>query len=154
TEALAVKPGDLDVTRRLDTLYTAEKMWPELLENLRLQASLATEEGAKKSLKKRIGALLAGELDDHQNALDAYRQVLEGGFDEEAAKAIRDIGESRDELRAEASDALEPVLRTAARHADLADVLEMRLRAQTEPGDRAKTLRALAEVAEGSLKDV
>src|SRR6185312_10563398 len=30
-EALAVKPGDADVMRRLDRLYTAEEMWPELL---------------------------------------------------------------------------------------------------------------------------
>lgn len=153
TEALAVKPGDGDVMRRLDGLYAAERMWPELLDNLRLQASASTDAEAKRGLKKRIGALLAAELEDPQQALEAYREVLESGFDEDAAKAIRSIGEARDELRADAADALEPVLRGAGRHADLADVLEMRLRAQTEPTDRATTLRAIAGVAESHLGD-
>ncbi|HXN34274.1 MAG TPA: tetratricopeptide repeat protein, partial [Polyangiaceae bacterium] len=50
-------------------------------------------------------------------------------------------------------DALEPVLRAAGKPIELASVLELRLRAQTEPSDRAHTLRALAEVAETSLGD-
>ena len=154
-EALVVKPGDPEVMHRLDALYSAEKMWPELLENLRLQASASTDAPAQRTLKKRIGALLAGELEDPRQALDAYRDVLHGdaGFDDEAARAIRALGESRDELRAEAAAALEPVLRGAGRHADVADVLEMRLRAETETADRAKTLRAVAVVAETQLGD-
>ncbi len=153
TEALGVKAGDGDVMRRLDALYAAEKMWPELLDNLRLQASASTDVEAKRTLKKRVGALLATELDDPPQALEAYREVLDAAFDDEAAKAIRSIGEARDELRNDAADALEPVLRAAGRHADLAEVLEMRLRAQTEPTDRAKTLRAIAGVAESHLGD-
>ncbi len=152
-EALGVRPGDAEVMRRLEELYAAEKMWPELLDNLRLSAAQATDEDVRRTLKKRIGALLAGELEDPQQALEAYREVLERGFDDEAAKAVRDLGESREELRADAADALEPVMRSAERHQELADVLEMRLRAQTDPQDRARTLRAIAEVAEGPLSD-
>ena len=152
-QALAVRPGDGDVLRRLDALYTQERLWPELLDNLKLQASAATDEGLRRELKKRIAALYAVELQDPQAALDAYREVLESGFDAEAAAAIRGIGETQDELRAEAANALEPVLRAAGRSDELAAVLELRLRAQTEAADRAKTLRALAEVAETALGD-
>jgi len=151
SEALATKPGDADVTERLSVLYAAERMWPELLENLRLTASGTEDLAVRRTVKKRIGALLAHELEDARAALDAYREVLEGGFDEESAKAVREIGESREELRAEAADALEPVLRAGGKNDELADVLEMRLRAQTEPAERAKTLRAIATVAEGPL---
>ncbi|HEX3345066.1 MAG TPA: hypothetical protein VHS09_10870, partial [Polyangiaceae bacterium] len=42
-QALTVRPGDGDVLRRLDALYTQERLWPELLENLKLQASAATD---------------------------------------------------------------------------------------------------------------
>jgi tetratricopeptide (TPR) repeat protein len=94
------------------------------------------------------------QLQDAQSALEAYRGVLEGGFDEESVAAIRSIGESRDELRGDAADALEPVLRAAGRHQELVSALELRLRAQTEPEDRARTLRALAEVSEQSLGDL
>jgi len=154
SQALAVRPSDPEVLRRLDALYTQERLWPELLENLKLQAATAADDDARRALKKRIAALFAVELQDPQAALEAYRGVLESGFDAEAASAIRSIGEAHDELRTDAADALEPVLRAAGRHEELAAILELRLRAQNEASDRARTLRSLAEVAESSLGDV
>jgi tetratricopeptide (TPR) repeat protein len=153
-QALAVRPGDADVLRRLDGLYTHQRMWPELLDNLKLQANAASGEATPMhGLKKRIAALYAVELQDPQAALDAYREVLSSGFDAEATAAIEGIGEAHEELRADAADALEPVLRAAGKHVELAAVLELRLRGQTEAADRAHTLRALAEVAETALGD-
>jgi golgin subfamily B member 1 len=153
-QALAVHPDNRVVLGRLDGLYTQQRMWPELLDNLRLQVAGAADAAAAAGLKKRIAALHAVELNDPQAALEAYREVLASGFDAEAAAAIETIGEAHDELRADAADALEPVLRAAGKHVELAGVLELRLRGQTEAADRAHTLRALAEVAEGSLGDV
>jgi tetratricopeptide (TPR) repeat protein len=152
-DALTVRPGDPEAMRRLDELYSQERLWPELLENLRLQSGAATDEGLRRSIKKRIGDLLAGELDDPRQALEAYREVLDGGVDDGVIRAIRQIGETRDELRADAADALEPVLRAVGRHGDLADVYEMRLRAQSDPHERARTLRAIAEVVENEMHD-
>ena len=152
-DALVITPGEPEVLKKLDALYTAESMWPELLENLRLQAANAPDQATKNGLRKRIGHLLASELDDAGQALEAYKQVLDAGFEEEAAEAIRQLGDTRDELRAEAAGALEPVLRAAQRWAEVASVLEMRLRAQSEPADRAGTLRALAVVCETRLGD-
>jgi tetratricopeptide (TPR) repeat protein len=153
-QALAVRENDGDVLRRLDALYTHERLWPELLDNLKVQASSAADESARRALHKRIAALYAVELQDAQSALETYRGVLDGGYDEESVAAIRSIGESRDELRGDAADALEPVLRAAGRHQELASTLELRLRAQTEAPDRARTLRSLAEVAETALQDL
>jgi tetratricopeptide (TPR) repeat protein len=152
-DALGVRPGDPEAMRRLDELYSQERLWPELLENLRLQAGAAPDEVARRAMKKRIGDLLAGELDDPRQALEAYREVLDSGVDDGVIQAIRQIGETRDELRADAADALEPVLRAVGRHGDLADVYEMRLRAQTDPHERARTLRAIAEVVENEMHD-
>ena len=153
-QALAVRPADAGVLGKLDALYTRERLWPELLENLRLQAASAPEDAGRKALKKRIAALHAVELQDPLASLEAYREVLDAGFDAEAAAAVRALGEAHDELRSDAADALEPVLRQAGRFEDLAGILELRLRAQSEPSDRARTLRSLAEVAEASLSDV
>jgi tetratricopeptide (TPR) repeat protein len=154
TDALTVKPADPEVMKRLDVLFTAEQMWPELLENMRQETASATDGDLKRALRKRIGALLAEELEDPRQALVAYREVLNGGYDEETATAIRELGDAREELRAEAADALEPVLRSASRFGELVTVLEMRLRAQTEPAERATTLRSIATVCEASLSDV
>jgi len=152
-EALAGKPDDPEVMKRLSDLYEAEKMWPELLENLRAEAALATEPAARRDITKRMARLLAGEEGDHAQALEAYRQVLESGYDEEAAAAVRRIGESRDELRREAASILEPVLAAAGKYEELLATLELRLRAETEPEPRAATLRAMAKVAESDLHD-
>ncbi len=153
-QALGVKPGDSGVLKRLDALYAHERLWPELLDNLKQQVEGTQDSEAVRGLKKRIAALHAVQLQDAQAALDTYREVLGSGFDEEAAAAIRSIGESHDDLRGDAADALEPVLRAAGRHAELASVLELRLRSQTEAPDRAATLRAIAQVAESELSDV
>lgn len=153
-QALAARPADGEVLRRLDALFTQERLWPELLDNLKLQASSATDEDLRRALKKRVAALYAVELQDPQSALEWYREVLQGGFEEEAVAAVRGIGDTHDELRLDAAGALEPVLRAAGKHDDLAAVLELRLRAQTEPSERSRTLRSLAEVAESSLADV
>jgi len=152
-QALAVRPADAGVLSRLDELYSQVRMWPELLDNLKAQVGLSTGLADRQRLTKRIAALHAVELQDPRSALEAYREVLSGGFDEEAAAAIRSLGESHDDLRSDAADALEPVLRAAGKHADVASVLELRLRAQTEPAERALTLRALAQVAETALGD-
>ena len=154
SQALATKPGDTEVMSRLSDLYQAERMWPELLESLRTQASTEGDSTRKASITKRIGKLLASELDDHDKALSAYAEVLEGGFDEEATLAVRQIGEAREELRRRACEILEPVLRNAERYAELVDALEMRLRSETEPGMRADTLREIAQVCEQRLSDL
>lgn len=153
-QALAVRPADPGVLQRLDGLFTQERLWPELLENLRHQVAVAVDEEARRGLRKRIAALYAVEMQDPQQALEAYREVLAAGFDEEASAALLAIGETHDELRLDAAEVLEPVLRGAGRNAELVSVLELRLRSQAEPSDRARTLRALAEVAEGSQGDL
>jgi tetratricopeptide (TPR) repeat protein len=151
-EALAVRPGDPVVTKRLDELFTQERMWPELLENLRLQIASATDDATRRTVKKRVGAVLAKELDDPRQALESYREVLDTA-DDEAIKAIRELGETHDDLRMDAAEALEPVLKSSERWSDLADVYEMRLRAQTEPHERGTTLRSIAAVSETRLGD-
>lgn len=154
SRALEIRPDDAAIVQRLTALYEAEKMWPELLDTLRAQAAAAASADDKAALTKRVGMLLASELDDPPGALEAFREVLAHGYDEEAALAVKKIGESRDELRREAAEILEPVLRAAQKHDALVDVLEMRLRAETEPFDRAGTLRAIAQVCESWLSDL
>jgi tetratricopeptide (TPR) repeat protein len=152
-DALALKPNDPEVVRRLEALYTSERMWPELLETLRLQASAATTEADRSAARKRIGALLAKELDDPKQALDAYRSVLEAGYDDEAVRAVRELGESRDELRMDAASILEPVLRAAEKWEDLVGAYELRLRGLSEPAERSRTLTEVATVCEARLGD-
>ncbi|TKC99382.1 tetratricopeptide repeat protein [Polyangium fumosum] len=150
--ALDARPSDATVLASLERLYRAEKMWDELLDNLKLQASTADTRETRVKLRTAIGDLYAAELASPQDALEHYRLVLDDdATNDHAIKAIRAIGEGREELRLDAADALEPVLRAASRWEELVGVLEMRLKAQTEGIDRARTLRAIAIVEDEKL---
>lgn len=150
--ALDARPGDPAVLSSLERLFRAEQMWDELLDNLMLQASAADGKERRVALRRAIGDLYVGELDNPTEALDQYRLILdEEPADDHATGAVRSIGEAREELRLDAAAILEPVLRANKRHEDLVAVLELRLRAQTEPADRAQTLRAIAVTLDDDL---
>jgi len=151
TEALDVKPDSVDVLERLGALYETESMFAELHENLRARAALEADVDRRRALKKRVAGLLAKELDDSAQALTAYSDVLAMGFDDESIAAIRTIGEAREELRHEAAESITGLLLGEGKFADLVEVLELRLRAETEPFDRAKTLRQIAGYCEEKL---
>jgi golgin subfamily B member 1 len=151
-DALAVRPSDKPVLQSLDRLYRAEQMWSELLDNLRMQAANATDAGDRVRLKGEIGDLHAKRLDDLNAALDAYREVLdEQPANAAAIEAVTEIGTSREDLSLTAADILEPVLRNASQFDRLVQVLDMRAHAQTDPTERAQTLRSIARVLDLSL---
>ena len=122
-------------------------MWSELLDNLRAEAASADTPAERVRLRKEIGALYAKRLEDPNSALEAYRSVLdEAPSDEDAVAAVTLIGETREELSLMAADILEPVLRQSSQFEKLVKTLELRVRAQTDPADRAATLKATAKV--------
>jgi tetratricopeptide (TPR) repeat protein len=153
-EALAARPADRPALDSLDRLLRAEELWPDLLDNLRLRAATAEEIGERVSLRRAMGDLYREKLSSPEDALECYRQVLEEAHEDDAAiAATRALGERHEELRAAVADVLDPVLRAAGRAKELADILEMRLSAQTDPFERAQTLRNLALVHEHNLSD-
>ncbi|MCL2779704.1 MAG: tetratricopeptide repeat protein [Polyangiaceae bacterium] len=167
-EALASTPSDNEIRAHLGDLYEAEKMWGELLDNLRFQADAAPDMAQKVVLRKRIGKLLARELEDYGAALEAYREVLAAGYDEEVAKATLALGEACDELRVEAANVVEPVLSrpipgdNTTRYQLLVQALEMRLSEvryeerlpPIDPRERVAIRKSIAEIAEKWLGDL
>jgi tetratricopeptide (TPR) repeat protein len=149
-EAAVQKPADKSVLSALDRLYRAEQMWSELLDNLRAEAASAETQAERVRLRKEIGALYAKRLDDPNAALEAYKSVLdEVPGDEDAASAVSNIGETREDLSLVAADILEPVLRQSGQHDRLVKALQMRVGAQSDPADRAGTFKAMAKVLDG-----
>jgi tetratricopeptide (TPR) repeat protein len=150
--ALEARPGDAAVLKALERLYRAEQMWHELLENLKLQASAAEAVDERVALRRAMSDLYAGALDSPAEALETSRLILEEApADDHAIRQGLALGEANENLRLDAADVLEPVLRAAGRHEDLVTVLELRLRAQVEPADRARTLRTIASVYDADL---
>lgn len=157
--ALDARPGDEAVLASLERLYRAEEMWDDLLENLKLQASGAEERSRRVKLRLAIGDLYKGELESPSEALEQYRLVLDDVLDDDdktvanhAIAAVREIGEAREELRLDAAEVLEPVLRSSGRYDDLVAALELRLSAETEAAPRTQTLRAIAAILDEKLQ--
>jgi tetratricopeptide (TPR) repeat protein len=151
-QALTVRPGDSGVLGSLNRLYRAESMWAELLESLKLQASSAETAEERAKLRKEIGNILASKLDSYEDALDAYRLALgEAPTDAELIASVREIGSGHEDLRRTVAEILVPVLEQGGRHAELCEVLELRLSVETEPTERVQTLRTIARVLEGDL---
>jgi len=147
--ALGVRAGDLEASRALERLYEQEKMWPELMEAMRLRAAVVEDNNERNELRKRIASLQARELEDPAGALELYRQVLDDApKDEGAIAAVRQLGEKDEHLRLTVAEILEPVLRSAERHDDLVAILELRLAAQSDAIERSKTLQTIARVHE------
>ncbi|MBN1609318.1 MAG: tetratricopeptide repeat protein [Polyangiaceae bacterium] len=150
--ALVVKPADNAVLGSLNRLCRAEQMWPELLDNLRVQVGIAQDAAERVRLRHEIATVLADKQQLYLDALEVYRELLsEVPSDAGAVVAVRAIGSEHEELREVMAGILVPVLRLTERHQDLVEVLEMRLSVETEPGQRAATLRDMAQVQEQRL---
>src|SRR5690606_7982930 len=132
--ALSCKPGDKAVLRGLDSLYRAEERWPELLDNLKLEASTEEDQAARVELRKQIGEILASKLFSFDEALDAYGLGRDEAAEEEAARAaVRKLGEEHEDLRQIVAEILVPVMRQVGAHDELVEVLELRLSVETDP---------------------
>lgn len=151
-QALSIKPGDPEVMAALNRLYRKEEMWPELLDNLRLEAQSAASSEQRAQLRREIGHVLSDKLQSYEEALDEYRLVLEESPDDaDAILAAQRIAEDHEDLRFRVADLLVEVLQNTQRHEELVKVLELRLTVEGTPGERADTLRSIAEVLETRL---
>ncbi|HUT76610.1 MAG TPA: tetratricopeptide repeat protein, partial [Polyangia bacterium] len=137
----------------LDRLYTRERMFPELLENLALQKSIATDQAEWVDLGVRIGLLQETEIGNAEGAIESYRDVLaQQPTHAGAVDALERL--ARDETSREAAiSVLEPLHREAQRHDRLAALLELKLELIEEPATRFEQLIGLAELHEAGRSD-
>ncbi len=122
--ALEARPGDPAVLKALERLYRAERMWDDLLGNLKLQVASAESIEARVALRTAMGDLYAAQLENPNDALDQYRLVLElEPQNNHAIASARRIGEAREDLRLPTADILEPVLRAGKRYEEVVGIL-------------------------------
>ncbi len=151
--ALDEDPSQLDAVQALARLYDRQAMWPELLDNLRQQAALHEDREERVKLLFRAGEVLEREMDDVLTALPTYEEVLvlDPRF-EPAISALIRISKLED-YRAQASEILEPLLRSQERWDELASLLSAKVSAAYDPEDKRVELRRLAEVHEAGRGD-
>jgi tetratricopeptide (TPR) repeat protein len=151
--ALGDRPGDPAAVSALARLYERQARWSDLLDNLRLQAGMATDLEARARIVHRAGEVLERELDDVGEAVAMYRDAIELAprFEPPLAALLRIV--RLEDYRAQAAEILAPVLREQGRWDDLAGVLELTAEGASDPIAKRDELRKLAEVHEQGRGD-
>jgi len=150
--ALSLRPSDIVLLKRLEQLHSQQALWSDLLDNLNVQCELSSEPSERARLRVRMGALLASELSNYEEALDTYRRVFDDVPNDEAAiSALLTIASGHEELREGVAAILLPVLQAAGSFDRMVAVLELRLSSEHDDVQRCHTLQAIAEIQESRL---
>lgn len=147
---VAQDPGNKDAVRALSRLYEGSQNWPELLDNLTLEAEFvdADDHDALSTLDMRRAIVLMDKLNASREALDPLRRILErdpGNLD--AREAVTELLEHPD-TRREAAQILQKIYRDAEEFETLKDLYERRLSYLEEPELRAEVYMELAALHE------
>jgi tetratricopeptide (TPR) repeat protein len=147
------EPRQPEAVVALSRLYRSQGMWPELLENLRLQAEMAEGTAERATFLHRAGEIYELEMDYVLDALPLYQEVLEldpgHGPSIDALLRIARL----EEYRTQAAELLEPLLAAQHRYDDLAGLLEAKAQAAYDPFDKRQELRRLADIHETGRED-
>ncbi len=130
------EPGDAAALGALDRLYERTESWRELVDVLRARERLADDKAARREFIVRVATTLADKLKDVNEAILAYRTVID------------DFGADRASLAS-----LVPLYESAERWQDLADVLEADLGLAESTADKLPILARLGEVRKKRLGD-
>ncbi len=150
---LDAHPSHPEAVKSLSRLYERQGLWPELLDNLKLQAGLAESVEERVQLIFRAGEVTERELDDTLEALDYYEQALAlDSRHEPSLQALIRISHLED-YRMQAADVLEPLLTVQERWDLLADLLRLKAETATDPQEKKEQFVALARVCESGLGD-
>ncbi len=138
--------GEQRALAELDRIYTAQKLWSELLDIIDRRALLQAVQSDRADLAYRAAHLVEVELVDPDAAIPRYSAVLTMAPAHPAARAALESLMRRDELVEPTTTILERLYRTDRDAAGLIRVYERRLAANV--GDRAADWAALAETQE------
>ena len=133
---LEEEPGDVAALAALDGLYERLESWAELAAIIEQRLEATEEGGDRRDLRVRLASLQAERLDRIDDAVDAWRAVLdENPGDERALQALSDLFE------------------TQKRWDDLEDALQQRLEI-VAPDDRLGLLVSLGDLRRTKLESL
>lgn len=147
---LEKKPEDPNAIKFLARILAETERWPELATLLGREVQLAEGRGREEEaleLMVRLGRLKLTRLGDPKGALTTFQEVLRRKpAHAGAVGALEEMARSDNPLKGEAATTLEPVFAKEGEHLKLVQMLEARVAAEPQAGERAALLRKMAEV--------
>jgi tetratricopeptide (TPR) repeat protein len=153
-EVLSLDDTSLVALRALDGLYSRQKKFPELGENLEAQLRLAENEEEEIRLMLRLAALQESELNLVPNAIETYRQVLDRVPTETAALGALERLGKRPEHEVDIAEILGPLYRTSGDHQKLLGVYEVQVRTSDDPMRKVELLHEMGVLHEEAADDL
>ena len=156
---LELAPANAGANSELDRLYQAEARWGELLELLEAQRESASSEARDdvgalvESLDLRIGGVLRDHLDQAEQAIELFAEVLRRRRESDPARDALEAMLADGAHRLLAGRVLEEQYVATEEHANLARVREALLDELTDCEERVELLKALAVLRRGPLAD-
>jgi tetratricopeptide (TPR) repeat protein len=153
-KVLELDPGSERALKALDDLYTRQKLWTDLAENLEAQLSLAATDEAQLGLMLRLAGLREREMAMVDVAIEGYRQVLERApTNPDALAALERLGrDPKYELTI--ADLLEPLYRQIGDWPKLIGVHEVQVRRSEDPSRKVELLHQIAQLYEDAAGDL
>ncbi len=153
-KVLDLDPGSDRALRALDDLFTRQKLWDKLAENLEAQLALAATDEVQLTLMLRLSALRESEMGLVDVAIEGYRQVLERSpANVEALTALERLGRN-EHYELTIADLLEPLYRQAGDWQKLVGVHEAQVRRTEDVSRRVELLHQIAQLYEDAAGEL
>ncbi len=134
--ALDIDPQRVEILEALEDLYRRLESWPELARVLEDRIEETVDPDASIELWRSLGEVYEVQLEQVDDAIEAYWQILE--IDETDLLAI---------------ESLERIYEAEERWEDLIDILERKVDSTYDPDDLVEIRRRIAETWEKQLGD-
>ena len=135
--ALAIEPENVEVMMDLERLYREIAAWEELSQILRHRVQLSADPDEQMEIWRRLGELYELQMAQVDDAVDAYRRILE--IDPSDILAI---------------ESLERIFEAYERWRELIDVLSQKADATYDPDDMVAIRYRIAQIWEQQLGEV
>ena len=153
-KVLEVDPSSQRALIALDAIFTRQKSWANLADNLEAQLTLADEESAQLALMLRLADLREQEMDQVDVAIEGYRQILDRDPMHAAAlERLERLGRQPQHELAIA-DMLEPLYRQLGDHTKLIGAHEVQVRCADTVDRRVELLHQIARLHEDAAGDL
>lgn len=137
----------------LDALFTRQRMWVELADNLEAQLRLAPTEEDQLALMLRLAALREREMEQVAEAIEGYRAILDRDPTHSVAlEALERLGTNAEHELAIA-EILEPLYRQSGDYQKLISVHEVQVRHADDVVRKVELLHEIARLYEDAAAD-
>ena len=151
---LELDPGSQTALAALDQLFTRQKMWPDLAENLESQLSMAQDDHQQIALMLRLAALREREMNQVEQAIEGYRAVVEREINnQEAISALERLGKDP-KYALTIADLLEPLYRQIGDYQKVIQANEIQVQQTQDPARRVELLHQIAQLHEDAAADL